>query len=483
MSTQSLPLIKLSNVIIDNDFQFGSPINLELLPKENWIIYGPNGCGKTCLVNTLRSTYRLKQGKISYNYGDSDIASNYNKIKYVTFLDQYSSNIASLPYQMRWNHGTIDMTFEPIIKDYIKGIKALPSAFKEEIFKTIDFENISSQSIRSLSSGEFRRFQILQIITKHPKIIIIDNPFIGLDTEGRDAVLNLLNLATTLLNTNIIIVTSKYPQKLTGFTHCITIDKNGVKKIPIKDYKPYIKTGDINIGNSPNKKEFNDGRKIVVQANHINIKYGERTILKDLSLTIKQGEHWAITGQNGSGKSTLLSLICADNPQAYACDISLFGNKRGSGESIWEIKKHIGFVSPEMFKSFRKNLKTIDIVASGLYDTTGLFVHAKDGDYERARKWLKIFNLTEYEGKNYLTLSSGQQRLVLLCRAFIKEPSLLILDEPFHGLDDMNVINSKKIITNYLCADITRTMIMVSHYDTEFPQLIDHTLHLTKTNY
>ena len=109
----------------------------------------------------------------------------------------------------------------------------------------------------------------------------------------------------------------------------------------------------------------------VLEAHNINIRYGERTILKDFNLTIREGEHWALKGPNGSGKSTLLSLICADNPQGYACNITLFGRRRGSGESIWDIKKNIGFVSPEMFRAFRRNLPVRDIVASGLHDDTG----------------------------------------------------------------------------------------------------------------
>ena len=92
----------------------------------------------------------------------------------------------------------------------------------------------------------------------------------------------------------------------------------------------------------------------VVKLNKVSIRYGDRTILKELDWTVRRGEKWALSGENGAGKSTLLSLVCADNPQSYACDISLFGRKRGTGESIWEIKKHIGYVSPEMHRAYLK---------------------------------------------------------------------------------------------------------------------------------
>lgn len=92
----------------------------------------------------------------------------------------------------------------------------------------------------------------------------------------------------------------------------------------------------------------------VVRLNKVSIRYGDRTILKELDWTVMRGQKWALSGENGAGKSTLLSLVCADNPQSYACDIRLFGRKRGTGESIWEIKKHIGYVSPEMHRAYLK---------------------------------------------------------------------------------------------------------------------------------
>ena len=186
----------------------------------------------------------------------------------------------------------------------------------------------------------------------------------------------------------------------------------------------------------------------IIHFNKVTIRYGARTILKDLDWTVRQGEHWALSGDNGSGKSTLLSLVCADNPQAYACDISLFGHKRGSGESIWDIKRHIGYVSPEMHRSYKQNIPAIQIVASGLKDTIGLYVRPNEAERE-------------------------------LARAFVKEPDLLILDEPLHGLDDENRLMVKEIVDKY-CEDPSRTLIYVTHYQEELPHCIDHSIFLKK---
>ena len=213
--------------------------------------------------------------------------------------------------------------------------------------------------------------------------------------------------------------------------------------------------------------------------NQVSIRYGERVILDTLDWTVRNGERWALGGQNGAGKSTLLSLVCADNPQSYACDIALFGNPRGSGESIWDIKKHIGYVSPEMHRAYQKNLPAVRIVASGLKDSMGLYVKPNEEEYGICRWWMDIFGLKGKEDTPFLKLSSGEQRLVLLARAFVKDPQLLILDEPLHGLDNRNRRLVKDVIEAF-CQRRNKTMIMVTHYKEELPACIDHDLFLRR---
>ena len=218
----------------------------------------------------------------------------------------------------------------------------------------------------------------------------------------------------------------------------------------------------------------------MVECNKINIAYGSREIFRDFSWTVKSGERWALNGENGAGKSTLLSLVCADNPQAYACDISLFGSKRGSGESIWDIKKKIGYVSPEMFRSYRRNMSVMQIAASGLSDTSGIYNRKIAGDAgQKVMFWLRVFGIENLADRNYLQLSSGEQRLVLLARAFVKDPELLVLDEPFHGLDRVRREMSRSIIDTF-CSRKGKTLIMVTHYEEEYPTTIDHRLRLKK---
>ena len=175
-------------------------------------------------------------------------------------------------------------------------------------------------------------------------------------------------------------------------------------------------------------------------------------------------------------------MVCADNPQSYACDISLFGHKRGSGESIWDIKKHIGYVSPEMHRSYKQNIPAIQIVASGLKDTIGLYFRPTQQEKDLCVEWMNVFGIKHLADRKFLEMSSGEQRLVLLARAFVKSPDLLILDEPLHGLDLCNRNLVKAIIDHYMFEDPDRTLIYVTHYEDELPNCIDNSLFLHRNN-
>jgi molybdate transport system ATP-binding protein len=207
--------------------------------------------------------------------------------------------------------------------------------------------------------------------------------------------------------------------------------------------------------------------------------YGGKPILKDINWVVNRGEKWNISGSNGAGKSTLLSLITADNPQAYANEIYLFDKKRGSGESIWDIKKLIGFISPEMHLYFEHVATVFETIASGLFDTIGLFRKINETQVKYVDQWLEILSLQPFKHKNLNQLSLGQQRLILLARALIKNPPLLILDEPCQGLDSDQIENFKHIVDR-ICLHFDTTVIYVSHYKSHLPSCISKELRLHK---
>jgi molybdate transport system ATP-binding protein len=347
--------------------------------------------------------------------------------------------------------------------------------------------------IISLSSGELRKFQLTRTLLSSPRVLILDNPFIGLDANTRNLLKDLLERLTQTTNLTVILVLSKYDDIPEFITHVLPVkDMRLLPKQTREDFIHGITTFNTSlphelaewIRNLPQKDistisfyPQNGGESL--RFNNVCIRYGNRTILKDICWNVNEGERWALQGQNGAGKSTLLSLVCADNPQSYSCDIHLFGHKRGTGESIWQIKRHIGYVSPEMHRAYLRDLPAIDIVASGLSDSVGLYCRPRPEQREICRQWMRVFGIAEIQDKTFLKLSSGEQRLCLLARAFVKDPELLILDEPLHGLDLKNRQRVREIIKLF-CQRPHKTIIMVTHYQEELPDCITHRMELKK---
>ena len=419
-------------------------------------ITGRNGSGKTLYVDRLRK----------------QLAS--DRVRYIAFSDSYGVNVDGQYYlQLRWNQHDIDhetpCAGELLERAYNLAGEDTPERrqLQRHLYELFHMEDLLDKYIITLSSGELRKFQLTKTLFADPRLLIIDNPFVGLDAETRDQLKDLLLLLADKRDIEIMLVLAKTDDIPAFVTNVIEISEH--YEVP-----PHVLSDEKRqaILDLPYHDNDYDCRR-VVDMHQVNIRYGNRTILKDLDWTVMNGERWALSGQNGSGKSTLLSLVCADNPQSYACDITLFDRPRGSGESIWDIKKHIGYVSPEMHRSYKRNLPAIRIVASGLMDSIGLYAIPDQKDYEKCRWWMNIFGISELAERPFLQLSSGEQRLVLLARAFVKDPQLLILDEPLHGLDLWNRRLVKDIIETF-CQRRNKTMIMVTHYQEELPACITH---------
>lgn len=478
-------IIEIKNGIARNPaYRLAEPINLSIQTGEQVAIVGSNGSGKSLLIDTITGKYPLLLNEVQYDFSPSSSNTAYDNIKYITFRDSYGEADSSYYYQQRWNSQDADST--PTVSEALPKIS--DSQLHDRLYALFHLETILDKRMLLLSSGEMRKFQLTRALLSGPRVLILDNPFIGLDAQTRNLLRDLLQQLTAKTNLQLILVLSKTDDIPSFITHIIPVEnKICQSKITRESYlqnqeKPSAhvlnENKKLQIINLPEKTGQYFSEQII-DLQQVSIRYGERTILKDLNWTVKNGEHWALSGENGAGKSTLLSLICADNPQSYACNISLFGQKRGSGESIWEIKKHIGYVSPEMHRAYMKNLPALAIVASGLHDSIGLYKQMKTEDEQICSWWMDIFGIASLKERNFLQLSSGEQRLVLLARAFVKDPELLILDEPLHGLDLYNRRMVKDIIEAF-CQRANKTLVMVTHYQEELPNIIDHHLLLKK---
>lgn len=465
------PIVTLENGILsETACRFTSPLNFTLNSGEHIAIVGPNGSGKTLLVETLLGQRALCNGRLEYGFAGGGI-------RYIAFHETYNrAEDGEYYYQQRWN--SCDNENAPRVGELLGRLEG-DATLRDELYDLLAIRPMLDKPVIMLSSGELRKFQIVRMLLTRARVLVVDNPFIGLDVAARRLLNELLRRLTEMAGLQLILVLATESDIPPFITHIYRLsDRTLGPKIPIGEFVQSPAPAHPTVTLPPA-----EGRALecteMVRLNGVTIRYGDRTILEALDWTIANGGKWALAGPNGSGKSTLLSLISADNPQAYAQDIVLFGRQRGTGESIWEIKRHIGYVSSEMHRSFLKDIPAVRMVASGYFDSLGLYETPTEAQLTSARAWLETFGIGSLGQQSFLRLSSGEQRLVLLARAFVKNPDLLILDEPLNGLDETNKERVKAIIDAF-CARTGKALIYVSHYDTDLPSCIDHRLELQR---
>jgi molybdate transport system ATP-binding protein len=452
--------------------------------NQQWAIIGANGAGKTSLVRAIVGELPVVQGKIEYPGGKA-IKDN---LCYVSF-ERHQRLIAreEARDESRYFSGNFNdvVTAGKLLGTAVPGINHHHRPF-ESITEQLGIAHLLEREIRFLSTGEIRKIMIAQALLKSPRLLILDEPFEGLDVSSRSQLTQVIN---GLLNDQrqIILVTNRLAQIPPKISHVLGLKKGKVlfqgrrEDCLDADKIEYLYLHDVSyVDRVPFINRFDDNTlvkipDVLVGMKNTTVRYKDVVVLNKLSWQMKRGENWAIAGPNGAGKTTLLSLIAGDNLQAYANEIYLFGRRRGSGESIWEIKERIGMISSEFQIRYRKSIKVLEVILSGFFDSVGLYRQTTSTQRKLAEQWIEYIHLTDKMDEFYNRLSYGEQRLVLLARAMVKLPLLLILDEPCQGLDRTN----RRMILDVIDAIALNKkthILFVTHHADEIPACITHVL-------
>lgn len=451
-------------------------VSFTIQPGEQWAIVGPSGSGKTSLLKALTGRLFFTGRVVLHEYNPE-----LNK-KIVLVEQQHRfknlSNTTNFYYQQRFNSQDAEDAIT-VEEDLHHALAKNTSAQDRltELAELFDLKKLYAERLIQLSNGENKRLQIVKALLLQPAFLLLDNPFTGLDVKSREKLEKVLN-EIGKKGIHIIIVTP--PNYMPFFiTNVLSLTQNG----PFKTHA--INPGQWNEAHKKPAAKFSFDYELLhqltsqkdtawfacaVRMKNVNITY-QHKILDNIYWEVRNGERWSLSGPNGSGKSTLLSLVNADNPQAYSNEIYLFDRKRGTGETIWDIKKKTGFVSPELHLNFEKGTTCFDVVASGLFDTIGLFRRINEQQSTLVTKWMQLLKIEHLRRKFLNQLSNSEQRLVLLARALVKSPPLLILDEPCQGLDEAQTMMFKEMI-NEICIAGNKTLIYVSHYVYEIPECV-----------
>lgn len=443
-----------------------NPHHISIFPGIT-VIYGENGSGKTTLGTILE--------KGRYAYGNRiKFVDDSLSVKMISFTDIHSLSGMEVQYYAQRMEATMN-DYVPTVGDIMKDRINLP--LWNKLTQSLALYDVCEKKINYLSSGELRKLLIINALLENPDLLIIDNPYIGLDAHSREEVNSALQGLSDDGVSVLLLISDR--AEIPPFTDSI-IEMKGLEILTplcernqVRKFKEFSEAEFDILPELPERTVKPKNHTVSFGIKNGHIQYGNKEIVNKFNWEVRKGEAWQLYGQNGSGKSLLLSLVCADNPQAYSNDITIFDKKRGSGESIWEIKDAIGYVSPEMQLYFKSNSNIREIIVQGMRNSLNRYKPVTEDEKNTADKWMEILNISNLAEKRFTELSSGEQRLVMLARAFIKQPELLVLDEPLHGLDHKN---KKRImeITDRLTRQNGTSLIYVTHYDSELPDCITY---------
>ncbi|WP_440877352.1 ATP-binding cassette domain-containing protein [Thalassotalea sp. PLHSN55] len=433
----------------------------QVLANEHWCILGRNGSGKQYIDQLLL-------GELTNIQAETLSLPPAEKVRLVSFEAQQ----AVFEHELK-----MDRTNELNQADIGRQVKDFLPADKLDhpLIKKLHLEHKLTTGYRQLSTGESRKVLILEAIFSGCELLICDNPFDSLDVASCQALSDTLHTISNQ-GINILLLLSNRQDIPTWCDKIAFIERNKLSTLGDLSCADTQKAIDELLSPVPfDASQWPDAPEDaeqelpanLVEMNNCTVTYNNKAALKDFSLTITPQQHTLITGPNGSGKSTLVQLITGDCTQCYSNDVNIFGYQRGSGESIWQLKKSMGIVSSEMHRAYRVNCNALTVVASGFSDSIGIYSEISQQDVDIAKQWLAMVGMAEQANCLFQQLSYGEQRLILIARALVKAPWLLLLDEPTQGLDELN----RHRVLNFLekiAASQHSTIVLVSHRSDEY---------------
>jgi molybdate transport system ATP-binding protein len=461
-------------------------ITWEIRAGEHWVVIGPNGAGKSTLVKALIGDVPIVRGEI---FPFEPV-----RLRRQAACLSFESQRGLIAKEERRDEqhafsGRLDSGAR--VGDFIHVPRRGATHRPPDIFERIQIAPLLDRRLRDLSSGEMRRFQIGLALSRNPRLLILDEPYEGLDEEYQAELTRIINELMGPEH-SVVMVTHRRSEIPRKATHMIGVNAGRIvfqgrreelsdaKQMDILYASPAVLLSEmLPAVHASSMRSCHAPLEVLVDLRNVTVRHGTVPVFENLSWTVRNGQHWAVCGPNGSGKSTLMSLVVGDHPQAYANTVCVFGKRRGSGGSIRETKADIGLISAELQVRYRKTVTTVDAVISGFFDSIGLYRKASPDQAAAAGAWINSLGLQALAGKRFNHLSNGEQRMVLLARSMVKLPRLLVLDEPCQGLD----IGNRRLILqaiDRIAATGLTTILFVSHHIDEIPACISHYLILIR---
>ena len=469
---------------------------------EHWAVLGPNGSGKSLLLRGVAGGLVVSAGQLRHQFleGDARCRDSVFGVLPRQSIELVSPELARRLtarersfHQVRW-HATADHgrdVAELLSYESVEGLSAFrvdrdPSeraaheTCRAAAIARLGLEPLLDRRWLELSNGEQRKLILARALCRAPRLLLLDDPFTGLDAGFRAHLCEVL-AALAADGVKVVLATRRAEEIPDWITHVLRLESVRVieagPKTTILARAPASADKALHrergVLNAPDRRPGEP----LVELRAVRVQYGGKVILDRVDWTVRDGEHWALVGPNGAGKSALLSLIIGDHPLAYANDVYLFGRRRGSGESIWDLRRRIGWMGPELDVHFPARTHCLDAVGSGFAGQLGPGGARSTEERERARALLQLLAIDSLADQPLATISDAERRLVFIARALVHRPSLLVLDEPCQGLDAAHVRLVQRAVDRAVDHGVG-SLIYVTHEPDELPDCVSHTLRL-----
>ncbi len=467
--------IQLTDLCVEFDDRYSiENLTWEIQANQHWLLTGANGSGKSAIAAILAGAGDTVSGSIK---GLPDYVG----------LVSFEAQAELIDAERKKDDADIldVIAIGTTVFEIIDAV-SVDKTLATDLVKQFGLVDLMDRAFRKLSTGESRKVMLIRALSSSPELLILDEPFEGLDANSVEVLQQ--HLQRVAQTTPTVVVLNRFDQCPAFITHIALVNdgalthqilKSDTAAVEELNQLLHLKTAQIRMpaADPDSLLPKLDADNPLVKLSNASIKYGDNTIFENLDWCLNPGEHWQLTGPNGSGKTALLSLITGDHPQCYVNDIFVFGFIRGSGESIWQIKQFIGYVSTALQWEYTVGTSLRHVIISGFYDSIGLYSKYTDRQREIADQWLDVLGMQHKADEPFNKQSYGDQRLLLIARAMVKHPPLLILDEPCLGLDDINRQMVLALI-EIVCARSETTVLYVNHHAEDKIQGIDRYLDL-----
>lgn len=501
MTSDANPLLEMTGGSVRlNDRLVFRRTHWALRRGEHWVVIGPNGAGKSVFCGALCGEHPVVEGTIDYHFPLRTGRVPEQCVERLSF-EQAGATDSPGGVPSRWF--SLDLEESPPVSallshDGVEGVNEFevldrsPAEFAgwnrraRRIIRLLGIDPLMQQPLLSLSNGERRKVMIARALMRRPRILILDDPFTGLDVNYRR---HLRSVLETLVRGNVVtllLVSARPDEWPRGMTHLMLIDRfRLLAGGPLRRMRRDARCARLLNAGSGRRPACTPVRRLrtagsdgeeLVRFRNVQVRWGKKVVLAHIDWTVREGESWAVVGPNGSGKSTILSLILGENPQVYANEVRVFGRRRGTGESVWRIKRGIGWISPELHLGFHTSLSALESVLTGFFDASVLNRAPASWQRRAAMAWLRRLRMAHLADRPFGLMSAGEQRTVLLARALVKTPRLLMLDEPCQGLD----VRHRRLFVTAVDRLVRQgvTVLYVTHQWDEVPPSIGRVLRL-----